>query len=165
MIRQRDYTILFFFFFFLNYLYLFYFLILSWLKIQVCNFFSFKIIWIATIFFYMVFLFYFFRIIFKIVFVNFNFLIYKVKTCRESIVVFLIYYYRLLQYFPLSFFFCFFSYSTSLFFFFFFSKIIFVNFTFLILSRLKIQLCNCFPLKYCRLLRCFPTWFFYFIFL
>ena len=163
MIRERDYTILFFFFFVLNYLYLFYFLILSGLKIQVCNFFSFKIIWIATIFFYMVFLFYFFRIIFKIVFVNFNFLIYKVKTCRESIVVFLIYYYGLLQYFPLSsFFFVFFSYSTSLFF---FSKIIFVNFTFLILSRLKIQLCNCFPLKYCRLLRCFPTWFFYFIFL
>jgi hypothetical protein len=33
---------------------------LSWLKISFCNFFSFKILWIATVFFYVVFLFYFF---------------------------------------------------------------------------------------------------------
>jgi hypothetical protein len=32
------------------------------------------------------------------------------------------------------------------------------------LSWLNISLCNFFPLKYCGLLLCFPTWFFYFIF-
>jgi hypothetical protein len=73
-----------------------------------------------------------------------------------------------LQYFLI--FFTFFSYSTFPFlllfvcFFVFFSKIIFVNFTFLILSWLKIQLFSFFPLKYYRFLRCFPTWFFCFIF-
>ena len=39
------------------------------------------------------------------------------------------------------------------------------RFYFLILSWLKISLCNFFPLKYCELLWRFPTWFFYFIFL
>ena len=42
--------------------------------------------------------------------------------------------------------------------------IIFVDFTFSILSWLKISLCNFFPLKYYGLLRCFPTWFFKIIF-
>jgi hypothetical protein len=45
-----------------------------------------------------------------------------------------------------------------------FFKIIFVDFTFLILSWLKISLYNFFPLKYCEFLRRFPTWFFIFIF-
>jgi hypothetical protein len=45
-----------------------------------------------------------------------------------------------------------------------FSKII-CQFYFLILSWLKILSCNFFTFKYYGLLRCFPTWFFYFIFL
>jgi hypothetical protein len=45
-----------------------------------------------------------------------------------------------------------------------FFLIIFFDFTFLILSWLKISLCNFFPLKYYGLLRCFPTWFFKIIF-
>jgi len=67
-------------------------------------------------------------------------------------------------------FFCFFFiflffFQFSPFFSFIFFKIIFVDFTFLILSWLKISLCNFFPLKYCGLLQCFPAWFFFFLFL
>jgi len=68
-----------------------------------------------------------------------------------------VYYFPFLLFFPYS------SFPSFLFLFcFFFPKIIFVNFTFLILSWLKILLCNFFPLKYYGLLQCFPTWFFYF---
>jgi len=72
-------------------------------------------------------------------------------------------------FFQISLFFFFFSKITFLFFqlspfFYFFFKIIFVDFSFLILSWLKISLCNFFPLKYYELLRCFSTWFFYFTF-
>jgi len=56
-------------------------------------------------------------------------------------------------------------FPTFPFFVYFFFKIIFVDFFFLILSWLKISLCNFFSLKYCEFLRCFPTWFFFFIFL
>jgi hypothetical protein len=58
-----------------------------------------------------------------------------------------------------------FFFPTFLFFFFiyFFPKIIFVDFTFRILSWLKISLCNFFSLKQCWLLQCFSARFFYFL--
>ena len=67
-----------------------------------------------------------------------------------------IFYFFFQNYFP------FFSKFSSFFCLFF--LIIFFDFTFLILSWLKISLCNFFPLKYYGLLRCFPTWFFKIIF-
>jgi hypothetical protein len=52
---------LYFFWFFKKIIFIdFTFWILSWLKISLCNFFSFKILWITTVFSHIVFLFYFF---------------------------------------------------------------------------------------------------------
>jgi hypothetical protein len=58
---------------------------LNWLKILFCNFFSFKILWIAMVLFHIVFLFYFFKIIFVNLFLNwadweFSFVIFFLKT-------------------------------------------------------------------------------------
>jgi hypothetical protein len=58
---------------------------LNWLKILFCNFFSFKILWIAMVLFHIVFLFYFFKIIFANLFLNwadweFSFVIFFLKT-------------------------------------------------------------------------------------
>jgi hypothetical protein len=129
---------------------------LIWLKIPLCNFFSFKILWIATVFSHIVFLFYFF-IFFKIIFIDFflywtdwefSFVIFSFKHCW------------LLQYFFAWFFFVFV-------FFMIFSKIIFFLFYFLILSWLKIIVTICeeiivpFLANYCRLLQCFFIWFFF----
>jgi len=58
---------------------------LNWLKILFCKFFSFKILWIAMMLFHIVFLFYFFKIIFVNLFLNwadweFSFVIFFLKT-------------------------------------------------------------------------------------
>jgi hypothetical protein len=64
---------------------------LNWLKILFCNFFSFKILWIAMVLFHIVFLFYFFKIIFVNLFLNwadweFSFVIFFLKTLLIAIV-------------------------------------------------------------------------------
>jgi hypothetical protein len=128
---------------------------LSWLKLSICNIFFFKILWIATVFFHIVFLFYFF--IFSKLYLSiflywvdweFSFVFFFFKTLLIA-TVFL----RMV-------FFCFY-------FFMIFSEIIIFLFYFLIWSWLKITVTICeestvtFLANYCGLLQFFFSYDFF----
>jgi hypothetical protein len=123
---------------------------LSWLKILLCNFFFFKILWIATVFSHIVFLFYFFY--FSKLYLSIFFYIELIDN-----LVFVIFFFKTL--FIATMFLCMVCFCFC--FFIIFSKIIFFLFYFLILNWLKITVTICeentvtFLANYCGLLQCF----------